>query len=1169
MIHLIPGLIVGLLLAIALPAQAARDIDYDWMLSSIDVLLGQFASTFYYPLAGPNVDNDGNGIREEDTLAMLSSVLRGNTAENRLGSLDQGMVNTILNDFNYNRGQVNDDLKAEGTNCTLADLAGYPCRLTEILQMDGILPAGQGALLANLLLDFMGGLTTVADTPGTFVFINSYIDAIIDAFKNDLDPSLRGLVDGLKGDIHLDSGRYRRYGNNGNMANRFGPAGTIDANATTNLAEYAAVGRNREAWLNACHIVPSIHVTGHPQGGNFAVGDVVDMPVTIAGGSSPFSFQWQDTQHFLDEDFPSNFGLLNIANGNGITGANSQTLHFDYMLLSHSGLKPWVRISDPVTIWNSGIEGANFGGRTSLFTEISVDWRNWGIYRQPSGSYAHPGGTLTTWFGVWGGLGVPTYQWYKDGTAITGQTTRTLTITNAQLSDQGTYYCIATNGSDLRSNDAFFSVQPPMQVVTHPDGGNMKAGDPFTFEVEVTGGHAPLKYQWRRANLNSAPGAGANVGPDSATYAITSLSGGQQGSYSCVVTDASYSQTAESVTSNATNLTVLAFMASPVPQEVQPGYAAVFEVMVQQGSGYTGSTPNSAYEYSYEWFVEVPAPPPATDPLVYPLGVSGVTANQRANFAVPSALQGYYPAGSEGNYFCRVYDEANVELDSARASLKVVTNPIVFTIQPSGARKYVGESHTFTCIASGGTGTLLYEWTKDGVSLNTPSSSAILLNIPTISMSDQALYRCRIWDDNHTDSASAAPSSAAYLEVAEPLEVTDEPDDAELYVGDTYTPSIGISGGLGTQQFQWYKGTSPLTDGTLPSGAVVSGASTATLSVAGLTLGDADKYRCDVWDDRGIARTSDFAWLGVNEPLTITDQPDSTTVLRGQTYTFTLATAGGAGTLHYQWKIDGVDLPAAKNQDAASFSIVAAKDTDAGAYTCVVTDVNGTSATSDAATLFVNVPFALVIQPVGADLYYGGNHQLTVSAEGAVGEKHYQWFFDPEGDTARGPIVDATESVYDLNSVNAEDAGVYDVEVSDDNTTLTSNPALVVVSARMTLVEGPQSTSTTVGGTAQFSVDVTGGLPPVAYQWQKSDDDVTYYDLVNVPDTEALTITDADFNDQAYYRCVITDSLDTIVTDSARLDVSYGTPVAGPVALGIVSLALALSGAVASRRKRQ
>lgn len=1166
MIRLIPGLIVGLLLAIALPAQAARDIDYDWMLSSIDVLLGQFASTFSYPLTGPNVDNDGNGIREEDTLAMLSAVLRGNTAQNRLGSLNGAMVNDVLADFNYNRGQVNDDLQAEGTNCTLADLAGYPCRLTEILQMNGLLPAGQGALLANLLLDFMGGLATVADTPGTFVFINSYIDAIIDAFKNDLDPSLRGLVDGLKGDLHLDSGRYRRYGNNGNRTNRFGPAGDIDSEVSpsSNLSVYQAVGRNREAWLSGCSIVPSIHVTGHPQGGEYAVGDVVNMPVTIAGGSAPFTFQWQDTQHFLDEDFPANFGLLNIADGNGITGSNLQTLHFDYMLLSHSGLKPWVRISDPVTIWNTGIEGANFGGRTSLFTEIAVNWRNWGIYRQPSGSYAHPGGTLTTWFGVWGGLGIPTYQWYKDGAPISGQTTKTLTITNAQLSHQGTYYCIATNGTELRSNDAVFSVQPPMEVTVHPVGGNAKAGDAFSFSVTVTGGHQPLKYQWRRANLNGAPGTGANVGPDADTYAIASLSGGQQGSYSCVITDASFAQTGETVTSNADNLTVLAFMAAPVPQEVQPGYAAVFEVMVQQGSGFTGNPPNSAYEYSYEWFVEVGSPA-----VLYPLGVTGVTSSQRANFAIPSALQGNYPGGSEGNYFCRIYDDANVELDSARASLKVVTNPIVFTIQPSGARKYVGESHTFRCIATGGTGTLLYEWTKDGVSLNTPSSEAILLSIPSITLNDQALYRCRIWDDNHTDPESAAPSSAAYLEVAEPLEVMDEPDDAELYVGDTYTASIGISGGLGTQQFQWYKGSSPLSDGVLPSGATVSGAATATLSVAGLALTDSDKYRCDVWDDRGIARTSDFAWLGVHEPLTITDQPDSTTLLRGQTHTLTLTTAGGAGTLHYQWKLNGVNLPTAKNQDAFSFSFVSAKDTDAGDYTCVVTDVNGTEVTSDVASLYVNVPFALLVQPAGADLYFGGNHELTVSAEGAVGEKHYQWFFDPSGSEPRGPIVDATDSVYNLTDVADADEGVYDVEVTDDNATLTSNPALVVVSDRMALTQEPTSTSTTVGGTAQFSVKVTGGLPPVAYQWQKSDDDVTYYDLVNVPDTEALTITEANFNDQAYYRCVITDSLDTIITEGVRLDVTYGTPVAGPVALGIVSLVLALSGAVASRRKRQ
>jgi Leucine-rich repeat (LRR) protein len=54
------------------------------------------------------------------------------------------------------------------------------------------------------------------------------------------------------------------------------------------------------------------------------------------------------------------------------------------------------------------------------------------------------------------------YQWYKDGNAISGQTNKTLNITNASITDTGTYYCEITNSSfsslTLRTNDFHLKV---------------------------------------------------------------------------------------------------------------------------------------------------------------------------------------------------------------------------------------------------------------------------------------------------------------------------------------------------------------------------------------------------------------------------------------------------------------------------------------------------------------------------------------------------------------------------------------------------------------------------------------------------------------------------------------------------------------------------------------
>ncbi len=62
-----------------------------------------------------------------------------------------------------------------------------------------------------------------------------------------------------------------------------------------------------------------------------------------------------------------------------------------------------------------------------------------------------PAGTAQVQFSV-AGINIATYQWYKDGVALTaapalytGEKTATLTILDVQLADEGFYYCVADN----------------------------------------------------------------------------------------------------------------------------------------------------------------------------------------------------------------------------------------------------------------------------------------------------------------------------------------------------------------------------------------------------------------------------------------------------------------------------------------------------------------------------------------------------------------------------------------------------------------------------------------------------------------------------------------------------------------------------------------------------
>jgi hypothetical protein len=86
------------------------------------------------------------------------------------------------------------------------------------------------------------------------------------------------------------------------------------------------------------------------------------------------------------------------------------------------------------------------------------------ITSQPSNQTVNVGDTAT--FSVTAtGTPSPTYQWYKDGGLMSGETGSTLTITNSQLSDAGSYYVIVTNAAGTQTSS---TVSLTVSIVSPP-----------------------------------------------------------------------------------------------------------------------------------------------------------------------------------------------------------------------------------------------------------------------------------------------------------------------------------------------------------------------------------------------------------------------------------------------------------------------------------------------------------------------------------------------------------------------------------------------------------------------------------------------------------------------------------------------------------------------------
>jgi sugar lactone lactonase YvrE len=212
---------------------------------------------------------------------------------------------------------------------------------------------------------------------------------------------------------------------------------------------------------------------------------------------------------------------------------------------------------------------------------------------------------------------------------------------------------------------------------------------------------------------------------------------------------------------------------------------------------------------------------------------------------------------------------------------------------------------------------------------------------------------------------------------ANALAITGQPTSQTVNAGGSASfaiSAVGASGLNGTAPtYQWNLNGAAVTDGTLPNGSVITGATTAALTITGARGLNAGSYTCKVSDALDgyntagstlaagsipVSSTSSAAALTVTgisgTPPTITTQPVSRSVNEGANVVFSVA-ATGTAPLSYQWMKDGVALANGgqiAGATTASLAITGARVSDAGSYTVVVGN-SSDSVTSTAAILTV------------------------------------------------------------------------------------------------------------------------------------------------------------------------------------------------------------------------
>ena len=177
----------------------------------------------------------------------------------------------------------------------------------------------------------------------------------------------------------------------------------------------------------------------------------------------------------------------------------------------------------------------------------------------------------------------------------------------------------------------------------------------------------------------------------------------------------------------------------------------------------------------------------------------------------------------------------------------------------------------------------------------------------------------------------------------------------------------------------------------------------------------------------------------------------------------------------------------------------------------------------------------IVLQPQSLTVNTGSTATFTISANGKP-TPTYQWRFDGTS------LTDETSTTLTINDVQDTNTGSYDVVVTNDVGTVTSNIATLSVYFNPvppvpptplppTITEQPSSQTVVVGDGAVFNVNASGESP-FAYQWFKDDTEI-----VGATGNTHIIQTST-LNDAGIYKATVTNIAGTTTSNTATLTVN-------------------------------
>jgi len=515
-------------------------------------------------------------------------------------------------------------------------------------------------------------------------------------------------------------------------------------------------------------------------------------------------------------------------------------------------------------------------------------------FTQSPASQSVTAGSTATFTVVVTGAANPTYQWRRNGVAlsnsakISGATTSSLVLTGVTTDQAGNYTVVANNnGATAESEPGVLTVNTVPVITGELSSSTANPGESITFSVEATGSPAP-SYLWYKDNVTLSDGAGIS-GATTRTLTLTNLTLGSSGVYTVIVTNVAGSDTSAPATLTVTEVSIApTIQEQPADVTVNVGQEAVFRVAA-----------SGAPAPSYQWYF-------GDTLLVDGNGIVGATT-ATLRITPTSAVQA-------GDYRVVVSNTAGT-VDSESAALTVQVAPTI----PNGSGPVsqevnVGTNVTFTVSATG-LPAPTFQWFKGDSALEgQTAASLVLINVTLGSAGEYSVVA--------TNAAGSVRSAAAILTVYVPVQIVTDPVSVTVGSGSAFTLSVTATG-TPAPSYQWRK-----------NGEDIINATGSTYTVTSSTTADAGDYTVVATNAGG----SDTSAVAKVEVAVRVPRVSGTRILAPGTQIVLDSQFRPDGGFRFQWLRNGKSIAGAT---ASTYLIPNAGTADSGKYSIRVYAASG------------------------------------------------------------------------------------------------------------------------------------------------------------------------------------------------------------------------------------